>query len=369
MPMRGKVAVRRWSALALGMIVVVAAAGRPPDGSAQSLVSLVNRITPSVAFVLARGDDGQPQDSGSAFLIGPGTLVTALHVVQAARRVSVQLPGRPAVDADVVGIDIAHDVAVLSAPEVPRPGPAPLPLGSSGDVQLGEAVVVVGYPLASPRQPAVTVTQGIVSAIRTEPQAIQIDAAINPGDSGGPVVGADGRVIGIADASLRGAQTVNVAIPIDAAKALIARGAGAPPLPLPLTAPAQLVLAHAGHDLGPHEHEEKEGAVCLAPPPHAAALTGIKVEMTVQKPLHMVAWLSWEQGLPLGGPDTFGQIDDSVSPQLAVPFTNLDLPPRPVCLNYLAWNDTLTPAGRTFAVTYTLGFRVFTVPSTVPGSP
>jgi hypothetical protein len=361
--------LRRRLVPAIGVCVMMAVYGRPPGSAAQSLVDLVNRITPSVAFVLATRADGKPQDSGSAFVIGPVTLLTALHVVQAASRISVQLPGRPAADADVVGIDIAHDVAVLNARDMQGPGPVPLSLGRSSTVQLGEAVAVVGYPLASPEQPTVTVTQGIVSAIRTAPAAIQIDAAINPGDSGGPVVAPDGRVIGIADASVRGAQNVNFAVPIDAAGVVITRAASASPLPLPLTAPAQLVLAHTGNDIGPHEHEEKEGAVCLPPPAHAAALTAVSVEMRVQPPLHMAAWLSWEQGLPLDSPGIFGQIDDSVSPQLAAPITNLDLPPKTVCLNYLAWNNTLTRAGRTFAVAYTLEFRVFTVPSTVPASP
>lgn len=331
-----------------------------PAAGAQNLVDLVNRITPSVAYVLAEDSAGKPQASGTAFVVGPATLVTALHVVLAANRLSVQLPGQPAADADVTGIDIPHDVAVLHASALPAPGPAPLPLGSSSAVQLGETVAVVGYPLASPTRPSVTVTQGIVSAFRTDPEAVQIDAAINPGASGGPVVGADGQVIGIVDASLQGAQNVNFAVPIDPAKALIARAAGAAALPLPLTVPAQVVLSGSGGGLGAGAHDEKEGAECLPPPPHAAMLTGVRVELHVQKPLHLLAWLSWEHGVPPESPAAFGQIDDSVNPQLVTPITGLDLPPRTLCLNYFAVNPTSSPSRGTFAVTYTVDYRVFT---------
>jgi putative serine protease PepD len=353
----------RRRAFAIGVALAVGCA-LPSAGGAQSLVDLVNSITPSVAYVLAMGPDGKPQASGTAFMAGPGLLLTALHVVLAANRLSVQLPGQQAVDAEVIAIDTVHDVAVLRATGLPSPGPAPLALGTSSAVQLGQAVTVVGYPLASPKQPSVTVTQGIVSAIRADPAAVQIDAAINPGNSGGPVVGADGRVIGIVDSSLMGAQNVNFAVPIDTAKTLIAHAGGAPALPLPLTAPAQIVLKGSGGGLGPYEHDEKEGAVCLPPPPHAAVLTGVRVELHVQRPLHLLAWLSWERGLPPESSATFGKIDDSVNPQLVTPITGLDLPPRTLCLNYFAVNATSGQARATFSVTYTVDYRVFTVPST-----
>jgi alkylation response protein AidB-like acyl-CoA dehydrogenase len=69
---------------------------------------------------------------------------------------------------------------------------------------------------------------------------VQIDAAINPGASGGPVLTSDGRVIGIVDASLRGAQSFNFAVPIDLAKPLVQRAATLGPLPLPLTSSKEL---------------------------------------------------------------------------------------------------------------------------------
>jgi S1-C subfamily serine protease len=354
---------------ALAVAAAVAAASAWPSAAgAQAVVDLVGRITPSVAYVLAMGPDGKPESSGTAFLVGPATLVTALHVVDEANRVTVQLPGQPAADADVVGIDTVHDVAVLRATGLPASGPSPLALGTSGAVQLGEPVTVVGYPLSAPEHPSVTVTQGIVSAIRTDPDAVQIDAAINPGASGGPVVGPDGRVIGVVDASLRGAQNFNFAVPIDAVKALIARAAGAAALPLPLTTPTQIVLKGSGGGLGPYEHDEKEGAMCLPPPPHAAALTGVRVDLQVAKPMHLLAWLSYDRGLPPESGGAFGKIDDSVNPQLVTPLTGLYLPPRTMCLNYLAVNGTSSRARGTFTVTYTVEYRVFT-PSSSRSAP
>lgn len=358
----------RWLALALGGCLLTYPWAVPRSGDAQDLVSLANRVTPSVAFVVATDAAGKPQDSGSAFLIGRGTLITALHVVADANRISVQFQGQPKVAADVVGIDIDRDVALLHVPQMAVPGPPPLALGSSNGVRLGEPVAVVGYPLASPDRPAVTVAQGIVSALRTERnlEYIQIDASINPGDSGGPVLRSDGRVIGIVDASVRGAQNFNFAIPIDAAKALVALPSGASPLPLPLTSPMELRLAHSAAGLDAHAHDEQEGVSCVAPPAHAAAIRELRVAMTIPKPLHMAAWLSWERGAPEDDAGAFARIDDSVNPELITPLTHLDFQPETVCLNYLAWNPTGGAVARTYGVTYTLVYRVFTVPSTTP---
>jgi hypothetical protein len=360
--------VSRWLTCVIAGCLLPLACGLPGTGDAQDLVTLVNRVTSSVAFVVVTDAAGQPEGSGSAFLIGQDVLITALHVVEDASRVSVQFPEQPVAAADVIGIDIDHDVALLHVLTTPTPSPMPLALGNSHGAQLGEAVAVVGYPLASPDHPTVTVTQGIVSALRTHPDYIQIDAPINPGDSGGPVLESDGRVIGIVDASLRGAQNFNFAIPIDAAKSLIALPSGAPPLPLPLTSPLQVLLAHSGSGLDAYAHDEQEGISCVAPPPHAAALKELRVEMKVQTPLHMLAWLSWERGAPPEDAGTFARIDDTVSPELIKPLTNLDLQPNTVCLNYLAWNNTGGSAKRTYSVTYTLVYRVFTVPSTTSAS-
>ncbi len=86
--------------------------------------------------------------------------------------------------------------------------------------------------------------------------------------------------------------------------------------------------------------------------------------MAVQKPLHMLAWLSWDQGLPPEDPRKFGLIDDTVPQQLIQPL-RVDAQPGVVCLNYLVYNSGGGGAQRTFDVTYTLVYRVFNVPSTI----
>ncbi|HLN11800.1 MAG TPA: S1C family serine protease [bacterium] len=348
------------------MLVLVICTLAPPGARAQGVVSLVSRATPSVAYVVSFGTDGKPHESGTAFAIGNGLLLTALHVVATATKVTVQFPTQTAVAADVVEIDTEQDVAVLHLAETPPSVPAALPLASSAAVQLGESVTVLGYPLASPEHPTLTVTQGIVSALNVESKFLQIDAPINPGNSGGPVLAADGRVIGIVDASVLGAQNFNLAVPIDVAQPLVAHAPGAAPLPLPLTTTVTLTLTHTGNDIGPTSHQEAEAVSCVDAPPHAAYLNSLTVALNVERPLHMIAWLSWKRGLPVDNPGggVFGAINDSVAPEMIRPLTDLSLPTDRVCLNYDAWNETSQRAGRKFTVTYTLGYLVFTTPST-----
>ena len=174
---------------------------RPPaaDGS---ITGLSRAVLPSVALVSlgAGGRSGQ----GSAFVIrGDGYLLTNHHVAAgpAAGGISVQLPGREPMEAEVVGSDAVYDIAVL---RVDADGLVALPFADSGAVEVGQTVVAVGAPLGLDS----TVTSGIVSALnrpvvageaqdRSYINAIQTDAAINPGNSGGPLLDLEGRVVGV----------------------------------------------------------------------------------------------------------------------------------------------------------------------------
>ena len=82
----------RWRGASAGFTVLMLACALSAAGHAQDFVTLVPRVTPSVGFVLARGADGQPVESGTAFAINQGILVTALHVIVEADRLSVQFP-------------------------------------------------------------------------------------------------------------------------------------------------------------------------------------------------------------------------------------------------------------------------------------
>jgi S1-C subfamily serine protease len=146
-----------------------------------------------------RQDDGVA--TGSGFAIGDGRVVTNHHVVADAEVVAVRLRGRR-VRANVLGSDPSTDLALLRLrPEQGR-RVEPLSLGDSRDVRPGDAAVVIGNPLGLAR----TITAGVVSATDRRidapdgfpiRDAIQTDAAVNPGNSGGPLLDAQGRVIGV----------------------------------------------------------------------------------------------------------------------------------------------------------------------------
>jgi S1-C subfamily serine protease len=139
---------------------------------------------------------------GSGFVISKGGfVVTNYHVVQGAERIRVSFSNNESMSATVVGKDPSTDVAVLKVQAVPR-ALRPLMLGDSDGVRVGDEVVAIGNPLGYER----TVTSGIVSAVGRAIQApnmspidevIQTDAAINQGNSGGPLLNSSGRVIGV----------------------------------------------------------------------------------------------------------------------------------------------------------------------------
>jgi serine protease Do len=164
------------------------------------------------------------QNLGSGVLIDPrGTILTNEHVVGRASRIRVSLADGREFDAELVGADPNHDIAVLRAlasEELPW-----LPLGSSSDLMVGEPVIAIGNPFGLSN----TVTTGVISAldrsIRTERRTfhgfLQTDASINPGNSGGPLLDAEGELVGINTAVYQGGQGIGFAIPIDAAKRVV----------------------------------------------------------------------------------------------------------------------------------------------------
>jgi S1-C subfamily serine protease len=170
---------------------------------------------------------------GSGFVIDTaGHIVTNYHVVQGADRVEVSFSNNESVEARIVGVDPSTDLAVLKV-NTPSRGLAPLMLGDSQSVRVGDAVVAIGNPFGYER----SVTAGIVSAIGRVLQApnsfpidnaIQTDAPINPGNSGGPLLNARGEVIGVntqirsADIS-EGNVGIGFAVPVDTVKSVAAQ--------------------------------------------------------------------------------------------------------------------------------------------------
>jgi S1-C subfamily serine protease len=169
---------------------------------------------------------------GSGFVIDKsGHVVTNYHVVQGASKVEISFSGNDRMPAKVIGTDPSTDIAVLRIKGAQGRALTPLELGDSAGVRVGDAVVAIGNPFGLER----TVTAGIVSALQrqiTAPngfaidEAIQTDAAINHGNSGGPLLNADGRVIGVnsqIESDSGGNVGIGFAIPINTVKEVVSQ--------------------------------------------------------------------------------------------------------------------------------------------------
>jgi S1-C subfamily serine protease len=194
-------------------------------------IELFKRTRPSVVYIttVERVVDlfgfnarDVPSGTGSGFLWDEqGHVVTNYHVIAGARGAQVKLSDQRSFAAQLVGASPEHDIAVLRI-EVKERLPAPLGIGTSRDLQVGQRVFAIGNPFGLDH----TLTSGIISAldrsIAGEGRAIfglvQIDAAINPGNSGGPLLDSAGRLIGMNTAiySPSGASAgIGFAVPID----------------------------------------------------------------------------------------------------------------------------------------------------------
>ncbi len=207
----------------------------PPPVSAltalPSIASLVDEIEPAVVSIsvesVSRGMffDFTDEGAGTGAVIRPdGYIVTNFHVIQGANDIQVTLANGNTYDADVVGYDIITDLAVL---KIDDNNLATIKMGDSDALDVGDWVVALGNALALKGGP--TVTLGIVSArgrtLSTERgdlyDLIQTDAAINDGNSGGPLINLQGEVIGINTAIIRRAQGIGFAISSTAAQPII----------------------------------------------------------------------------------------------------------------------------------------------------
>jgi putative serine protease PepD len=191
--------------------VTVAAAQPTSATSALSVTDVYNRTSKGVVEITVSSTGSSPlpfggsqsqQAQGSGFVYdGNGHIVTNAHVVQGANTISVRFWNGASYKATLVGTDPSTDLAVLKV-QAPASLLHPLELGDSSSVQVGEGVVAIGSPFGLEE----TVTSGIVSALHREmtapnnftiPDSIQTDAAINHGNSGGPLLDLTGKVIGV----------------------------------------------------------------------------------------------------------------------------------------------------------------------------
>ena len=176
----------------------------------QTVIDIARQVSPAVVSVLR--DEG----SGSGFILSPdGIVLTNAHVVGPARTVRIGLADGRELVGQVLGGDPSVDVAVVRVDARDLPS---VTIGDADRLEVGQMAIAIGNPLGLER----TVTSGVVSAINRNPRGfgldglIQTDAAISPGNSGGPLLDSEGRVIGINTAVLRapGAEGLGFAIPI-----------------------------------------------------------------------------------------------------------------------------------------------------------
>ena len=185
------------------------------DAYSHAVTSVVDAVGPAVVSVSLR------HGGGSGVLFTPdGYLLTNAHVVGRAGSVKIGLPDGSTHEGNVVGTDQATDLAVVHIDGTHLPAAE---LGTSSKLRVGQLVVAIGNPLGF----SFTVSAGVVSALgrtlraqdgRLMDAIIQSDVALNPGNSGGPLVDSHARVVGINTAVILGAQGLSFSVPIDTAR-------------------------------------------------------------------------------------------------------------------------------------------------------
>ncbi len=197
------------------------------DAYSRAVTRVVETVGPAVVAIHVRQGEGSPQGTegaGSGVIVTPdGFVLTNHHVVEGDVELSATLTDGRSYRAQLIGSDAATDLAVIRIPDGGLPSAA---LGTSDSLRVGQLVIAIGNPLGFQS----TVSAGVVSALgrslrsqsgRLIDNVIQTDVALNPGNSGGPLVDSRARVVGINTAMIYMAQGISFAIPVNTARWVI----------------------------------------------------------------------------------------------------------------------------------------------------
>ena len=221
--------------LSLVLMIVSCGHGLSPLADAkttdqENTVRIYKKVAPATVFIKAVFTGEHPTGKaiggiGSGVILNEqGLILTNAHVVAEAAKVLVTLHDGTRLTADLVGNDPVTDLALLRV-SLPKGSRRTVQLGDSDQTEIGQKVVAIGHPFGL----GYALTTGVISGFGSPPESglafperiIQISAAMNPGNSGGPLVDAEGRVIGINTAMLAGAQNIGFAIPINTVKTVM----------------------------------------------------------------------------------------------------------------------------------------------------